>query len=296
MSSASKIIPIHGGFHVWTRKIGDSPVKMLLLHGGPGATHEYLESFEQYLPPANIEIYFYDQLGSFYSDQPNDVSLWNVERFREEVEEVRQYLDLDQFYLCGQSWGGFLAIEYALKYQVALKGLIISNMTASIPSYVKYINSLRGRLPESILNVLEHYEAKGQYEAEEYQALLIEHLYKKHLCRVDPWPEAVSRAFAHINPQVYNTMQGPNEFLVTGTFKDWNRWDDVHHIKVPTLVLGGRYDTMDPADIEEMGRRIQNSTVGICENGSHMSMWDDADAYFGFIKSFVHNVEEGHIK
>src|SRR5690625_4553156 len=133
MMAQSKIIPISGGFHVWTRKVGKSPIKILLLHGGPGCTHEYLEPFEEYLSD-EFEIYFYDQLGSYYSDQPNDPSLWTIERFREELEEVRQHLDLENFYLYGNSWGGMLGIEYALKYQVALKGLIISNMTASIPS------------------------------------------------------------------------------------------------------------------------------------------------------------------
>lgn len=296
LSAASKIVPISGGFHVWTRRIGESPIKMLLLHGGPGSTHEYLKIFEDHLPPSGIEIYFYDQLGSYYSDQPNDVSLWNVERFREEVEEVRKYLGLDGFYLCGQSWGGFLAIEYALKYQDALKGLVISNMAASIPAYVRHINELRANVPADILRVLEKYEEAGDYEVQEYQTLLYEHLYNKHLCRLSPWPEAVTNGFGHINSQVYNTMQGPNEFVVTGTFKDWDRYADLHRITVPTLVLGGRHDTMDPADLEEMGRLIPNSRVGICENGSHLAMWDDTEAYFGFIKSFVRDVEEGRMK
>lgn len=291
--SQSKIIPIQGGFHVWTRKVGDAPVKMLLLHGGPGCTHEYFENFEEYLPPAGIEIYFYDQLGSHYSDQPDDISLWNVERFREEVEEVRQALGLDGFYLLGQSWGGFLGIEYALKYQHALKGLVISNMTASIPSYVRYINELRAKLPQDIIRRMEEFEAREAYTDKEYEALMIEHLYTKHLCRLKPWPDAVSRALAHINPAVYNTMQGPNEFFVNGTFKDWDRWDDLNQITVPTLVIGARHDTMDPKDIEEMGRRIPNASVGICENGSHLAMWDDTAAYFALIKQFVANVERG---
>lgn len=291
MHAQSKVVPISGGFHVWTRRVGDSPVKMLLLHGGPGCSHEYFENFEQYLPPEGIEIYFYDQLGSYYSDQPDDVSLWNVERFREEVEEVRKQLGLDGFYLLGQSWGGFLSIEYALSYQSALKGLIISNMTASIGSYVEHINHLRNQLPQSIVDVMVEYEREGNYGAEEYQTLLIEHLYKKHLCRVDPWPDAVVRTFAHMNEQVYNTMQGPNEFVITGNFKDWDRWADIERITVPTLLLGGRHDTMNPADIERMGELIPNATVGICEKGSHMSMWDDPEAYFGYIKSFVKRVE-----
>lgn len=289
----SKIVPISGGFHVWTRKVGDSPIKVLLLHGGPGSTHEYLECFENHLPPEGVEIYFYDQLGSYNSDQPTDPTLWEVERFREEVEEVRTFLGLDQFYLFGSSWGGFLGIEYALKYQSALKGLIISNMTASIESYVNHINFLRDQLPKELVEKMKAYEAVGDYENPEYQDLIHEHLNKKHICRLDPWPDAVVRGFSHINPHVYNTMQGPNEFLVTGTFKDWNRWDDLHHIKVPTLLLGGKYDSMAPEDKIEMGRRIPKSRVGICENGSHLSMWDDPETYFNFIKNFIKDVEDG---
>ncbi|WAH36948.1 proline iminopeptidase-family hydrolase [Alicyclobacillus dauci] len=290
MANASKIVPISGGFHVWTRRVGDSPIKMLLLHGGPGANHEYFEIFEDYLPPDGIEIYFYDQLGSYFSDQPNDPSLWNAHRFREEVEEVRRYLGLESFYLLGQSWGGALAIEYALEYQENLAGLIISNMTASIPSYLKYINALRDLLPKDIVDTMRAYEEKGDLDAPQYIDLVTEHLYKQHICRCDPWPDAVNRAFAHTNAQVYNTMQGAHEFVFTGNLKDWDRWPDLHKIHVPTLVVSGRHDSMNPADIEEMGRRIPNARVAICENGSHMSMWDDTEAYFRYIKDFVHAV------
>lgn len=290
---ASKIIPIQGGFHVWTRKVGESPIKMLLLHGGPGATHEYLEIFEQYLPPNGVEIYFYDQLGSYFSDQPDDPSLWNVERFREEVEEVRQKLGLEDFYLFGSSWGGFLAIEYALQYPAALKGLIISNMTASIPSYVAHINALRDKLPAHIVDTMKAYEAKGDYEAEEYLSLVNEHLYNHHICRLSPWPDAVVRSFAHMGLQVYNTMQGPNEFVVTGTFKDWDRYGDLYRIATPSLLLVGRHDTMAVKDIEKMSDLMPKAQVAICENGSHLSMWDDADAYFKYMMDFIRAVERG---
>lgn len=291
-SDQTRIVPISGGFHVWTRKFGEGPIKVFVLHGGPGANHEYLEVFAEELPPKGVEVYLYDQLGSYYSDQPDDLSLWNVNRFREEVEEVRQFLGLEQFYLLGQSWGGFLGIEYALKYPHHLKGLIISNMTASIPSYVKSINALRELMPADQVQVMKEYEARGDYEAPEYMALMDE-LYQRHICRLSPWPEPVVRGFAHINPAVYNTMQGANEFVVTGTFKDWDRWADLHKIQVPTQLLVGRHDTMAPSDIEEMGRRIPNSRVGICENGSHLAMWDDRDAYFTYLLNFLHDVEGG---
>jgi len=293
MSGKSKIISLSNGFHVWTRRVGESPIKLLLLHGGPGCTHEYFEIFENYLPPAGVEIYFYDQLGSYYSDQPDDPKLWDVDRFREEVEEVRTALGLDQFYLLGSSWGGMLGIEYALKYGEAIKGLVISNMTASIESYVNHINELRDRLPQDLIDLMKRYEEAGDFHAPEYEEIVQEHLNKKHICRLEQWPDAVNRAFAHMSAQVYNTMQGPNEFLVTGTFKDWNRWDSLKDIANPTLLIVGRHDSMSPDDIEEMGRRIPNSRVGICENGSHLAMWDDPEAYFSHLVSFIEDVEAG---
>lgn len=290
-AGVSRVVPISGGFHVWTRQVGESPIKMLLLHGGPGFNHEYLECFEQYLPPQGVEIYFYDQLGSYYSDQPSDTGLWNTERFREEVEEVRQFLGLEQFYLLGQSWGGLLSIEYALKYQNHLKGLIISNMTASIPSYMKSINQLRNQLPKELVDTMKRYEAASDYDAPEYQALLNEHLYSKHIIRTQPMPNPVARAFEHVNASVYNTMQGPNEFVVTGTFKDWDRWGDLHRIEVPTHLIVGRHDTMSVEDIEEMGRLIPDSSVTVCESGSHLAMWDDTTTYFSSILKFVTDVQ-----
>lgn len=292
MYEQSKIINLNNGFNVWTRKVGDSSIKLLLLHGGPGMTHEYLESFQDYLPDQGIEIYFYDQLGSYFSDQPDDPSLWNVDRFREEVEEVRQKLGLDEFYLLGSSWGGFLAIEYAVKYQSHLKGLILSNTTASIAAYSKYINELRDKLPVDVIEKLDEYERNEDYSNPEYEALLDEHLNNKYICRLDPWPDAAKRGFGNINPQVYETLHGPNEFLVTGNYKDWNRWNDLENINVPTLVLGSRYDSMSMSDQEEMNRRIPNSKLAICENGSHLAMWDDADNYFSYLKEFIAEVED----
>jgi proline iminopeptidase len=288
-------IQVDGKYNVWTKKIGNGNIKMLTLHGGPGITHEYFECFEDFLPQERIEFYYYDQLGSAYSDQPKDKSLWNIERFRDEVEQVRVALGLDNFILYGQSWGGMLSIEYALKYQRHLKALIISNMTASINSYVKYINELRQKLPPEIIKTLEKYEAKEDYSAPEYQEVLFKHLYFKHICHIDPWPEPVERAFRHLNTDVYNTMQGPNEFFVTGTFKDWDRWRDIKNIKVPTFLSVGRYDTMRVEDIQKMGELIPNSRASICENGSHLSMYDDQEKYFRDLIRFIKDVESNRL-
>ncbi|WP_102124755.1 proline iminopeptidase-family hydrolase [Deinococcus planocerae] len=284
-------ITVDGGYRVWTKRVGHGPVTLLLLHGGPGCTHEYFECFENWLSPDEYTFYYYDQLGSHYSDQPDDPSLWTVERFREEVEQVRAGLGLEDFYLFGNSWGGMLGTEYALKYGRHLRGLIVSNMTASIASYMRYINELRDRMDPEEVAVMKRHEAEGTLDDPEYQALLTG-LYNRHICRVVPWPGPVARMFEHLALPVYHTMQGPNEFVVTGTFRDWDRWADLHRLTVPTLLSVGRHDSMDPADIEEMGRRIPNSRVSICENGSHLSMWDDPETYFTALKGFLAEVEE----
>ncbi len=291
-----RLIPVDGKYKVWTKRVGSGPINMLTLHGGPGVTHEYFECFEDFLPQQGIEFYYYDQLGSAYSDQPDDPSLWTVERFREEVEQVRAALGLENFYLYGQSWGGLLAIEYALKYQRHLKGLIISNMAASWASYVDYINELRRKLPPHVIQVLENYEAKGEYEAPEYQEVLLKELYAKHICRLDPWPDPVERTFRHLNPKVYNTMQGPSEFVPTGTLKTWDRWKDLHAITVPTLLSVGRYDEMRVADIQKMAELIPKVRVSLCENGSHLSLWDDQEAYFRDLLRFIKDVERGKLR
>lgn len=285
-----KQVQIDGKYKVWTKKVGNRPIKMLTLHGGPGCTHECFECFEDFLPQAGIEFYYYDQLGSAYSDQPKDKSLWTINRFRDEVEQVRTTLGLENFYLYGHSWGGMLCIEYALKWQQHLKALIISNTTASSTSWVEYMNELRQRFPPEAIEVLEKYEAKGDYDAPEYRDVLRKHLYMKYGCRV-PLPEPVQRMQKNLNLEVWNIMNGPSDFAVTGTTRDWDRWDDLEDIKVPTLLIVGRHDMMRVEDIQKMGKLIPNSRVAICENGSHLSMYDDQETYFRELIRFIKDVE-----
>jgi proline iminopeptidase len=288
-TGGERLIPVAAGkYRVWTKRLGDSPIKVLTLHGGPGFSHLYFECFEDFLPSAGIEFYYYDQLGSLFSDNPDDPTLWTVERYTEEVEEVRKGLGLESFYLYGHSWGGMLSYEYALKYGRNLKGLIISNMVPSIPDYVKYVNELRAKFPPEIVKTLEKYEAKGDYEAPEYQQIIFEHLYAQHLCRVNPWPVPVEEAFKFFNPKIYNYLQGPNEFVVTGTMKSWDRWADLKKIATRTLVMGARYDTMDPQALRRAAREMPHACAVISERGSHLTMYDDQDWYFreliGFLK------------
>ncbi len=294
------MIEVDGKYHVWTKRLGRGRIKLLTLHGGPGCTHEYFECFEDFLPEAGVEFYYYDQLSSVYSDQPDDKSLWSLPRFVEEVEQVRKGLGLDDFYLLGHSWGSMLAIDYALKYQQHLKGLVLCDMTAGIQAYLKYVNALVDELPADVRSTVRKYESEGKFDAPEYQDALMEHFYKVHICRLDPWPEPVQRCFNHFEDAkaqvVYNTMQGPNETQVTGNLKDWERWDDLPKIKVPTLTIGARYDEMNPAEMEKIAKLVARGRYGYCPNGSHFSMWDDQAVYFRHLITFLHDVDAGRFK
>ena len=295
LSGGVKMIPIttpKGTFHVWTKRIGNNPKKkVLLLHGGPGADHEYMEAFDSYFPKAGIEYYYYDQLGSFFSDQPNEPSLWEVSRFVDEVEQVRQALGLtrDNFYLLGQSWGGILAIEYALKYPQNLKGLVISNMMSSIPAYNEYA--------QKVLAEIKQLEAAKKFDDPRYMELLIPSYYTQHLLRMlpDRWPDPVNRAFKHINESIYVPMQGPSEMGASGKLANWDRTADLSKLSMPTLVIGARYDTMDPAHMEMMAKRVQHGRYLFCPNGSHFAMYDDQQTYFTGLVQFLRDVDGGKL-
>jgi proline iminopeptidase len=286
-TGGSQKVAVDGRYEVWVKQIGTGDVPLLTLHGGPGFPHYYLECFEDFMPRDRIRFWYYDQLGCGFSDRPDDPTLWTVDRFREEVEQVRAALGLERFVLYGHSWGGMLGIEYALAYPQHVSKLVISNMTASIPSYVKHVRALRAALPSDVDEVMRSFEDRGDYSAPEYQELLMAHLYAKYLCRLDPLPEPALRSFASVNEQVYNTMQGPSEFTVNGNFASWDRWADLHRISAPTLLLVGRHDTMAVSDIERMGTRIPRSQVVVCENGSHLAMYDDQKNYFSALVSFL---------
>lgn len=286
-----RMIPVVGGrYKVWTKRVGAGPTKVLLLHGGPGFSHEYLEAMESFLPQAGIEMYYYDQLGVNNSDQPSDTSLWTLPRYVEEVEEVRRGLGLERFVLYGQSWGGMLALEYALSHQQHLSGLVISNMTAGMTAYLKRTASLKLLLRPDKLARLRALESKADYDSPEYQAIMMEDLYPQVICRLKPWPEPVDRGFRHANLAIYNQMQGKSEFLVTGNLKDWERWDRLREIEVPALTLGARYDEMDPADMVRMAGLMRRGVSGICPNGSHLALWDDQAVYFDHLLKFLQRV------
>lgn len=289
-----QMIPLAEGYKVWTKRHGNNPrMKVLLLHGGPAMTHEYMECFQSFFPKANIEFYEYDQLGSEYSDQPTDTTLWTIDRFVEEVEQVRKALGLNQdnFYLLGNSWGGMLAMEYALKYQKNLKGLIICNMTADFNKYEAYNARLRNQLRPTLLDSLKAFEDKGDYFNPAYADLVFKEYYTRHICRLKDWPEPVLRSFQHVNQPVYVYMQGPSEFVPGGILKGWSVWDKLHTLTVPTLTVGARYDTMNPEEMEEMATLVANGQYLYCPNGSHLSMWDDQETFMNGVIDFIHSVD-----
>ena len=296
-----KMIPIttpKGTFNVWTKRVGNNPkIKVLLLHGGPGGTHEFFENFDGYLPKEGIEYIYYDQLDSYYSDKPNDSTLWTTEHFVEEVEQVRKALNMDKsnFYLFGQSWGGILAMEYALKYQDNLKGLIISNMMASIPAYEKYAAEVLGpQLPPDVYKEIKDMEAKEDFSNPRYTELVTQYYYTEHVLHLplNEWPEFINRAFSHLNPNIYIYMQGYSEFGVTGnaTLKGWDVSSRLKELTIPTLMIGGKYDTMDPKYMEWMSKEVQRGR-SVTTNGAHCSQYDDPETYFTGLIKFIKDVD-----
>jgi proline iminopeptidase len=270
-----------GKFRVWTKRVGNNPkLKLLLLHGGPAVGHEYLEAFDSFLPAEGVEYYYYDQLGAGNSDRPDDMSLWTLDRFVDEVDQVRTALGMtkDNFCLYGQSWGGLLAMEYALKHQEALKCMIVSNMMASIPAYNDYAHKvLMPAMDQKVLAEVLALEKAGKTDDPRYMQLLVPMHYEQHILRMpaDQWPDPVQRAFQHVNQKIYAYMQGPSELGAGGVLANWDRFADLPKITVPTLVIGARYDTMDPAHMEQMAKRLPRGSYWYCPKGSHLALYDD---------------------
>jgi proline iminopeptidase len=297
-----KVITINtpkGPFKVWTKRLGDNPtIKLLLLNGGPGATHEYFECFESFLPQQNIEFIYYDQLGCGNSDNPKDTGMWDLNRYVDEVEQVRIALGLnkDNFYLLGHSWGGILAMQYALKYQDSMKALIISNMMSDCKAYGKYAQEvLAPQFDPKVLDTIRLIEKAKDFNNPKYMELLMPHFYAKHICRMplEQWPEPVNRSFSKMNQSLYVTMQGPSEFGIMGKLENWDVSKQLPQLKLPVLTIGGTHDTMDPDFMKWMSTQVQQGRFLLCPNGSHMSFYDDQPHYFPGLIQFMLDVDNG---
>lgn len=300
-----RMIPIRtpaGEFKVWTKRFGNNPrIKVLLLHGGPAAGHEYMECFESFFPKEGFEFYEYDQLGAPYSDQPADSSLWTVGRYVDEVEQVRKAIGANKnnFYVLGNSWGGILAMEYALKYQDNMKGVIVADMVASIPDYNKYAYSvLAKQMDPKVFTEIMDIEKNKDFDNPRYEELLMPNFYEQHICRVNPWPDPVVRCFAHldgtkVSKQIYVMMQGPSEFGASGRLVNWDIKDRLKEIKIPTLMVGAKWDTMDPKAMEEQSKMVQHGRYLYCPKGSHLCMWDDQEIFMNGVIKFIKDVDDG---
>ncbi|MBE9463278.1 proline iminopeptidase-family hydrolase [Dyadobacter subterraneus] len=293
-----KMVPVKtpvGIQHVWTKRIGNNPkIKVLLLAGGPGFPHDYLEVFESFFPQEGIEFYYYDELGSGNSGKPADSTRFSVARAVEEVEQVRLALGLgkENFYIFGHSWGGLLAMEYALKYQQHVKGLIVSNMCASGKEFNRYIQQvLVKQIPSSALDSINLLAARNDYANPRYTELVTVHFYAHHVCRipVNDWPEPFTRALGRSNQPYYLAMQGPSEFGIIGSLKNWDISGRLMRIKVPTLMIGAKYDEIDPKHMQWMSKQVVNGKFLYCQTGSHLSMYDQQQFYMHGIIEFLKN-------
>jgi proline-specific peptidase len=292
MTEAEGYLEAPGG-RVWYRSVGDSAASaapLLCLHGGPGFTHYYLEALEALAD--RRQVIFYDQLGCGNSDRPDDVSLWTVDRFVEELAQVRAALGLGELHLFGSSWGGMLAMQYVLDRQPDLRSLILCGSPASMIRWVADCGELLTEEPEEVREVIRQHEEDGFTACPEYQAAILG-FYRKHVCRLSPWPPGLERSFAEAGYQVYTTMNGPSEFTVTGTLKTWDVTDRLGEITIPALLLGGRYDECTPGHLGEMAARIAGSRLEIIEDASHLCFAEQPAVFNRLVNDFLETTDHG---
>lgn len=297
MKQGTTILTLDNGYHLWTRTQGTGAIHLLCLHGGPGGTHEYWENFAEELKKQGLDVtvHMYDQLGSFYSDQPDysDPEIakkyLTYDYFLDEVEEVRQKMGLDNFYLIGQSWGGALVQMYALKYGQHLKGAIISSMVDNIDEYVTNINHVRETaLPADAVAFMKQCEANNDYDNDRYQKY-VDVLNEGYVDRKQP--AAISHLVSTMATPVYNAFQGDNEFVITGKLKEWDVRDQIHNITMPTLITFGEHETMPIATAKRMADQIPHARLATTPNGGHHHMIDNASVYFKHLADFLRDVE-----
>lgn len=281
-----KRLTLKNGHSVWTRTIGKGAgLPLLLLHGGPGAGHDYLEPLEAL--GAERPIIFYDQLGCGKSDIPNNKALWTIERFADEVCEVRELLDLKRCHILGQSWGGWLGVEYMLRKPAGLASFVLASTSASIPQFSAECDRLIAALPEEHRTALRYYGDLGDFENPAYTAAEAE-FYKRHLCRLENWPNCMMRSIENLHhTPVYEAINGPNEFTTIGNLRYWDRTYDLPRIANPVLITCGRYDELGPECARTLQSGITNSVTQIFEHSSHVPHIEETDKYIDCVGSFL---------
>lgn len=275
------------GYKIVTYSYGKGNNILLLLNGGPGLPCDYLRDPHIFLADEGYRVVAFDQLGCGNSDRPDDPSLWTIERYVEEVETVRRALGLEQFHLLGQSWGGWLSIEYALTYPDAIQSLILANTCGDLPHLTTELNRMRNALGSETVAMMLHHESLEQFEHPEYLAA-ITILNYRHVCRLkSEWPDSLMASLNDWNMGPYGTMQGPNEFLYIGNLKDWNRIPYMHRLKMPTLIITGTHDEIGPACALRMHNVLPDSEVVVCPNSSHVPFYEEPKEYFSALQNFL---------
>ncbi|PWK15606.1 proline iminopeptidase-family hydrolase [Tumebacillus permanentifrigoris] len=277
-------VEVTGG-KVWYQVIGEgSDLPLLLLHGGPGSTGFGFENLEPLTDERQIVIY--DQLGCGYSDRPDDVSLWQLDRFVEELEQVRHALGLKEFHLLGHSWGTMLAASYLQTRPQGVRSVIFSSPCLSALLWAKDQAEHLREFPQEMQETVARCEAEGTTDSEEYQAAIIQY-YKRHLCRIDSPPRPEDR---QTNSVVYNTMWGPSEFCATGNLKSYDVTSTLHEIEIPTLFLCGRYDETKPETLAYYQSLVPGSKLHVFEHSAHKAYLEETDEYVRVVREFLRTV------
>ena len=259
---------------------------LLLLNGGPGLPCDYLRDAHSCLVDAGYRVVAFDQLGTGASSRPEDPALWTIGRYVAETETVRTALGLGTVHLLGHSWGGWLAIDYALTHPDAVRSLVLADTVADIPHLVSELHRLRAALGPETVAMMQRHEAEGTYDHPEYQAA-VTILNYRHVCRLDEWPAPVKRSLEDWNMGPYGTMQGPNEFLYTGNLRDWNRVPDLHRIGAPTWIACGQHDELTPACALRIKQHVPHAELKVFANSSHMPFYEEPDAWFPALIDFL---------
>jgi len=274
------------GYEVVTYSYGSGDNVLFLLNGGPGLPCDYLRDPHIFLAEEGYRIVAFDQLGCGKSDRPDDPSLWSITRYVEEVETVRKALALEKINLLGQSWGGWLSIEYALTYPDAIQSLVLANTCGDLPHLTTELNRMRNALGSETVAMMLHHESMETIDHPEYQAA-ITILNYRHVCRLKEWPSSLLASVNDWNMGPYGTMQGPNEFLYIGNLKDWNRISEMARLKMPTLIITGTHDEIGPACALRMHNALPNSKVVVFPNSSHVPFYEEPEDYFAALRSFL---------
>lgn len=288
MRPGSGTVDVPGG-RVWYEVVGSGDrLPLLVLHGGPGFTHEYVRSLEALADERPVV--FYDQLGCGRSDRPDDVSLWTTERAVAELAAVREAVGLERLHLLGQSWGSMLATDYLLGRPGGVVGVVLASPCISIPRWVEDAGRFRDALPEDVQRVIERHEGAGWTACPEYTAAMLVY-YKRHVCRMEAWPDEVERSFGGNGEQVYSTMWGPSEFTVTGSLRTFDRSDRLHELDMPVLFTCGRHDEATPETVAWYQSLVPRAELVVFEESAHLAHLEERERYNAAVRGFLARAE-----